>query len=117
MLLKHGLIRLGLIHLQVREEFSALCDLAEQTAAGCVILLVLLEVLRQEIDLIREEGDLHVRRSGVLGVHAVLLDQFLLVFALEHKKGSEGQEQPASRPGSVVGRLPERGQGTILRTE
>ena len=87
MLLKHLLVLGWLVHLQVREELAALSDLAEQTFASGVVLLVILEVIGEKTDLLCEEGNLHLRRTGVLCVLAVLGDESLFRGALESHRG------------------------------
>ena len=90
MLLQHILILRRLVHAEVREQFATLGDHAEETAAGRVILLVFVEVLGEQIDLLGENRDLHLRGSRVLLVGAVLLDQLFLGGALErHTRGGD----------------------------
>lgn len=89
-LLHHILVLLRLIHLEVVEKRAAFGDFAKEPAASGVILLVLFEVLGEEIDLLREDRDLHMGRTGVFGVGAVLANQLLLIGAFEH--GDNGKE-------------------------
>src|SRR5919197_922520 len=47
----------------------------EQTAARVVVLLVAAEVLSEAVDAARQQRDLDVGRTGVLGVQTVLLNE------------------------------------------
>ena len=93
MRLQHLLVLLGLIHAEVREELSALGDLAEESAAGGVVLLVLLEMLREHRDLLCKKCDLHLGRTCVLGMCPVLGNESFLLCALEsHTMGKNMTE-------------------------
>ena len=48
-------------------------DHTEQPPSGTVVFLVPFEVFRKLVDVVRQERDLHVGRTGVLGVKAMLL--------------------------------------------
>src|SRR5438874_2004587 len=52
----------------------------KETPSGVVILDVLLEVIRETVDALREERDLHFGRPRVALVDAEQLDQALLLF-------------------------------------
>ena len=52
----------------------AVGDHAEKAAAGMVILLVLLQVISELIDALRQKRDLNLRRAGVLVVYVRFLD-------------------------------------------
>ena len=87
MLLEHLLVLGRLIHLEVREEFATLRDFAEEAFAGGLVLLVILQMTREEADLLGQDGDLHLRAAGIFGVLAVLGNQVLFRGALEgHKR-------------------------------
>ena len=86
------LIIFGLVHFKVIEERAAASDLAEKSAASRVILLVLLEMFGEHFDFLGQNGDLHLRRSRVLIMLAVLGDELLLVGTLERHTG-EGREE------------------------
>lgn len=83
MLLEHLLVLLRLVHAEVREQFAALGNLAEQSPAGGVILLVLLEVIREHRDFLRKNSDLNLRRARILFVELAIRDQLLFGAALE----------------------------------
>ena len=85
------LVLVRLVHFEVREEFATLRDLAEQTLATGLIFPMILQVTRQETDLLGKEGDLNLRAAGVFGVLAVLGDQIFLCGALEDHKGKRGK--------------------------
>ena len=57
---------------EVIEEFAAVVDHRDETAAGVVILGVGLEMLGEVFDAFGENGDLNVGGAGVLGVELVL---------------------------------------------
>lgn len=91
------LIRLRLVHLQIREKLPAVCDVGKQPATRGVVLLVLLQVLRHLIDLLREQCHLHLRRAGILLMRAVLGDDFLLGGTLEsHNQGGKHSRNKSS---------------------
>lgn len=53
-------------------------DHREKAAARMHIFLVRLQMLGQLIDALREDGDLHLRRTGILIVDSGFLDDLLL---------------------------------------
>ena len=87
MRLKGLLVILRLIHAQVREQFAALRNFAEQSPATGVIFLMFLQMLRQIIDLLGQNRDLYLRGTGIFFVRLVLIDQLFLLSSLEgHKR-------------------------------
>ena len=64
-------------------ELAALGDLAEQTAAGGMILLVLLQGSGGIRNFLCEDRDLDLRGAGVILMKLAVGDQLLLCFALE----------------------------------
>ncbi len=114
------LVLLRLVHLQVREKFAAASNHAEQTLAGAVIFLVVLQVLRKEVDLLCKKADLNLRGSRVLRVGAVLLDKFLLGGALQwHRSGgketSKEDAGPQGRKSSPEARTVRRFYGSAFK--
>lgn len=92
------LVRLRLIHLEVREELPSVCNVCKQTTSSGIILLVLFQMLCDFVDLLGEEPDLDLGRPGVLLVRAVLRDDLLLCGALEsHKNVGEAQQKTILR--------------------
>ncbi len=83
MRLKRLLILFWLVHAQIGQQFAAGSDLAEQSAASGVILLMLLEVLGQEIDLFGKDRNLNLRGTGIFGMCAVLINDLFLLSPLE----------------------------------
>jgi len=79
MLLEDPLVFLGLVHLEVREDLSTLCDLPKEPATSGMILLMLMEMLCEFTNLLREDGDLHLRRSRILIMKTVFRDEPLLL--------------------------------------
>src|SRR4029079_9135735 len=56
------------------EEAPSLTDEFQQPPAGAVILRVRLEMFREVVDALAQDGDLSFRRSGVLSVGLVAAD-------------------------------------------
>lgn len=102
-LLQRLLVGIRVIALEVHEEVAALGDFAEQTAAGGVVFLVILQVVGQLRDLTREERNLDLGGTRVFLVRLVLSDDRLLDASLQsHKnmsKGSTGRAANGIYPG------------------
>src|SRR5699024_10721959 len=64
--------------LQVLEHPAALADQEQQSATRVVVVLVLLEVLREILDPTGHDRDLHLGRTGVALVCRVFLHDLLL---------------------------------------
>lgn len=96
--LEHLLVLRRLVHLQVHEELAALRDHAEQSFAGVVVLLVFLKVLRHLVDAARENRNLYRCGARVLCVILMLLDQCLLLRALQ-RHGRVGTGRKECAPG------------------
>lgn len=77
------LVLIGLVHAKIIEKLAAVRDFAEESPAGGLVLLVFLKVLGEELNFLREDGDLHLRRTRILLMRAVLGDEFLLCGTLE----------------------------------
>ena len=75
-----GLVAAQIRVLQVIEQAAALADHHQQSAAGAVILLVALQMLGQMVDAVREQRDLHVGGTRVLGVRLKCFDRLCLRF-------------------------------------
>ena len=52
---------------------------AEETAAGVIVLLVLLQMVGKLVDLLGEKSDLNLRRTGVGSMNSRFLDDFRLL--------------------------------------
>ena len=76
--LQYLLVLIRIVHLEVVEQRAAACDFAEQTAAGGEILLMLLQVFGKQRYLFCEDRNLHLGRTGILIVCAMLLDKCFL---------------------------------------
>src|SRR5918911_2651743 len=63
---------------EVVEQPAPLADQQQQPAAAVVVVLVLLQVLGEVADALREQGHLHLGRAGVALLGAVLRDDLLL---------------------------------------
>ncbi len=70
--------------LQVVEKLAAAAHHLQKTTAGVVILLVLLEVIREAVDAGREESDLDFGRTRVAGGALELRNNFSLVELSRH---------------------------------
>jgi len=64
------LVALGIVVLEVVEQATTLADHHQETAAGGVILLVRLEMVRQLTDSLAEHRDLDLGATGVVIVGA-----------------------------------------------
>ncbi len=107
------LVRLRLVHLQVREELPSVCDVCKQTTTSGIVLLVLFQMLRDFIDLLGKEPDLDLGRPGVLLVRAVLRDDLLLCGALESHKKCGGSTTENDSSGLSVSNA--KGKARVLR--
>src|SRR3954462_3379237 len=99
------LVPAGVLALEVVEQPAPLADELEQPAPRVVVLLVGLEVLRELVDPLREQGHLHLRRPGVLLVRPELLDDHALAFRVDHVTAfpSASGELPQPSPWSAEG--------------
>lgn len=79
-LLDHRLVTGGVSIVQVIQQAATLADHEEQSAAGAVILVVLLEMRRQLVDALRQEGNLHVCRASVFLVETKILHDLRFAF-------------------------------------
>ena len=77
-------ITLNIRLVEVAEQTTAMADHLQQTATGMMILLVLLEVLRQIVDTCGEDSDLYFRRTRITLVNGILLHDFLFCFLSQH---------------------------------
>lgn len=80
-------VSLLIIHLEVGKKFSALCNHRKKTTSCGIILLVILKVLGDLINTLRENSDLHLWRTSVLSVCLEFIDNLLLVCFLEWHGG------------------------------
>ena len=65
---------------QIIEKLPTTRDQLEQALARIIILLVYLEMLRQLVDALRKQCDLHLRRTRVRTVRFVVADYLLFKF-------------------------------------
>src|SRR5437867_11499342 len=72
-------VALGVLVLEVLEQPSALADQHQEATPRVVVLGVLLEVIGETVDPLRQERDLDLRRPGVALMDAELVDQALLL--------------------------------------
>src|SRR5690606_1491815 len=73
--------------LEVAEEPAALAHEQQKPTTRVVVVLVLLEVLREVLDPLGEDRDLHLGGSGVCGVGGVLVDDRLLDVCIQCHRG------------------------------
>lgn len=99
-LLENGLVVVRLVHAEVVQKLAALCNLAKQSAACGVILLVFLKVASEETDFLGEDRDLHLGGAGVFFVNLAVGNQFLLGFALDgHDEwGGDNKNKESTEP-------------------
>jgi hypothetical protein len=65
---------------QIIEQTTALANHLEQAPAGAVIFIVLLQMLSQVIDPLRQQSNLNVGTTGIAVMHAKLFNCFVLLF-------------------------------------
>lgn len=73
------LVSRAIINLDVFQEFPSLADQLQETPAGMVILPMGLEMLGQEIDPLRQDGNLNGRRAGIRPMDLEISDEFLFL--------------------------------------
>ena len=66
--------------MQIVEQPAALADHHQKTTTGGVIFLVALQMLGQMVDALREQGNLHIRRSGIPLVQLKISNRFRFCF-------------------------------------
>src|SRR5690606_38216359 len=76
-LLDQALVALVVLALEIVEQAAAAVDQLQEAAAAVVILLVDLEVLGQLLDAGGQQGDLDLRRAGVVGAARVVGNNLL----------------------------------------
>ena len=82
-LFRNGLVAAQILALEVIQKAPALADHHEQPAARAVVFFVGLQMLRQMIDALRQQRDLHIRRTRVAVMCLKLLYRLCFGF---HKK-------------------------------
>src|SRR5437870_3307591 len=90
---------------EILEKAAALADQHQQSAARMVVLAVLLEMIRQAVDALGEERDLHFGRACIALVGAKPLDQTLLPFDGKRHRRPPNRHAPGSRA-PTPGRVP-----------
>ena len=83
--LRDRLITVQVVVAQILQQTPALADHHQQTASRAVILSVVLQMLGQMIDPLREQRNLHVRRPRVAVVQLERLDGFRLRFHVQSR--------------------------------
>jgi hypothetical protein len=78
------LISKGIRSSQVVEQSSPLTDELKKASSGVVILLVSLEMFREVIDAIAQDGNLHFRGTRVLVMQLETIDDLLLSLWVEN---------------------------------
>jgi len=69
---------------EIVEQIAAVADHLQQAAAGVMVLGMDLQMLRQLVDPGGQDGNLDLRRAGVLVMQTVLLDDFGFFFFSQH---------------------------------
>ena len=78
--LRDRLIATQVNRLQIFEQAAALADHDQQPATRAVVFFVGLQMLGQMVDAMREQRDLHVRRTRVFGVRLECFNRLCLRF-------------------------------------
>ena len=73
-------ILLDIFALQVAQQTTALPDLEQQATAAVMVFFMNLEVLGQLIDRVREDRDLDLGRTGIVGSTTVFAGDLRLLF-------------------------------------
>ncbi len=79
-------VGLGVLAFQILHELSAFAHLFDESAARAEVLLMHAEVLGKVFDFRGENGDLHLRRTGIGFVSLVLFDDPLLFLRRQHTR-------------------------------
>ena len=74
----HVAIRIGLM--QIIEQAAALANHLEKPAAGAVIFNILLQMLSEMVDPLREQSNLNIGTAGIPVMHAKLFNCLVLLF-------------------------------------
>src|SRR5579871_3142760 len=77
-------VALDVLRLHIVEQAATLRHHLDHAAAGMIVLGVGLEVLGEVGDALRQDRDLHLRRTGVIVAGRVLGDQLFLAFRGNH---------------------------------
>jgi len=75
-LLSDCLITVDVSCVEVIQQTAALADHQEQAATGTMVLLVYLQVFGEMVDALREQGNLHIRRTRIPLVQLEISDRF-----------------------------------------
>jgi hypothetical protein len=75
-----GLVAAHVHVVQIIQQTASLADHHQQPAPGSVILLVLLQMFRQVVDALRQQRNLHIRRTGIPLVQLKTINRFRLCF-------------------------------------
>src|SRR5579884_2569972 len=116
-LLDQGFVSFGVVRFQIGQQPASFAHQHQQPTPGSMIALMRLEMFRQLLDALTQKGDLHFRRTGILGMGMILGDDTLLCFFRQwhslvpysfsasislYYSLSIAQPLAASRPGSRV---------------
>src|SRR5207302_4902986 len=110
-LLDESAIALEVSLLEIRQEATAAADELEQTPARVVILRMRAQMLRELVDALREQRDLHLRRARVGLVRPVLTDDVQLGFLRKSQSAPPSSSVPARRRKQAQSRGCGRGTG------
>ena len=75
-LLGDGLVTVDVGVVEVIQQPAALTNHHQQSTTGTVVFLAVLQVLRQMVDALRQQSNLHVGRTGILLVQLELFNRF-----------------------------------------
>src|SRR5215475_14067715 len=96
---QHSAVTLGIFPLEILDQPPPLADQHEQAPPRMMVLGVLLEVLRESVDALAQDGDLNLRGPRVPLVRLELLDQVLLLLSGQrHRWASWQSPRPGGRP-------------------
>src|SRR5256885_7833340 len=78
-LLGDCLVTPGIRRVQILQQTAALANHDQQSPSRAMIFRILLQMLSEPIDLFGQQGDLNIRRSGVLVMDPEALNNLLLI--------------------------------------
>ena len=102
------LIAREILALEVIEQRTALRDEREKATTRMVVLLVALEVFGEVGNAVRQDRDLHFRRTGIASGLTEFLDDFLLLFRRNRHRTVPsdwrimGRPEPGCRPARAM---------------
>lgn len=80
-------VRFRVFTLEVLHQTTAFAHFFDQTTARGVVFFVCLQVFDELGNLCAQEGDLHLRRTGIVCMGLKFFDQLLFLSCVQHRGG------------------------------